>query len=155
MAVTLNQYYQAGLYRNNTTINLLSPAISMALVSKDYTPNLDLHTVWADVSVNEVAAGDGYTTGGQPFANLSLARTGPLTTWDADDLTWAALTKTFKYGVIYLNATVNSVVQPLIAVVDFDDSSTLAEVTSGGIDFLFLIGVDGLFTFGPDTAICI
>lgn len=52
-------------------------------------------------------------------------------------------------------SSLNSVVQPLIAVVDFDDSSTLAEVTSGGIDFLFLIGVNGLFTFGPDTAICI
>lgn len=155
MAVTITQYYQAGLYRNNGTINLLNAAITMALVTKDYTPDLDLDTLWADVSANEVATGSGYTTGGQVLANLSLARTGPLTTWDADNLTWAALTKTFKYGVIYINDTVNSVVKPLIAVVDFDDSSSLAEVTSGGIDFQFIVGADGLFAFGPDTAICV
>lgn len=154
MAVTLNQYYQAGLYRNNNTINLLNPAISMALVSKDYTPNLDLHTVWAEVSANEIAGGAGYATGGQPFANLSLARTGPLTTWNADALTWAALTKTFKYGVIYLNATVNSVVQPLIAVVDFDDTAPTAEIVSSGVDFGFTPSAGGLFVFGPSTAIC-
>jgi hypothetical protein len=154
MPVTIAQYYQAGLYRNDGTINLLNPAITMALVSKDYTPDLDLHTIWADVSANEVAAGDGYTTGGVALTTLGLARTGPLTTWDADDITWATLTKIFKYGVIYLNDTVGAVVKPLIAVVDFDNSSGTAEVTSGGIDFQFIIGADGLFVFGPDTAIC-
>lgn len=154
MAVIINQYYQAGVYRNDGTISLLNPAITMALVSKDYIPNLDADTIWADVSANEVAAGDGYTTGGQALTNLSLDRTGPLTTWDADDLTWASLTKAFKYGIIYINETVNSVVMPLIAVVDFDDSSSIAEVTSSGIDFQFQVGADGLFAFGPDTAIC-
>ena len=154
MAVTIAQYYQAGLYRNNGTINLLNPAITMALVSKDYTPDLDLHTIWADVSANEVATGDGYTTGGVALTTLALARTGPLTTWDADDITWANLTKTFKYGVIYLNDTVGAVVKPLIAVVDFDNSSGTAEVTSGGIDFQFIVAANGLFVFGPDTAIC-
>jgi hypothetical protein len=154
MAVIINQYYQAGVYRNNGTISLLNPAITMALVSKDYTPDLDLHTLWADVSANEVVAGSGYTTGGAALANLSLVRTGPLTTWDADDLTWAALTKTFKYGIIYLNDTVGGVVKPLIAVVDFDDTTTIAEVTSGGTDFVFQPSLSGLLVFGPDTTIC-
>lgn len=154
MAVIINQYYQAGLYRNNGTINLLNPAITMALVTKDYTPNLDLHTIWADVSTNEVANGSGYTTGGAALPSLTLTRTGALTTWAAGDLTWAALTKTFKYGVIYINATVNGVVKPLIAVVDFDDTTTIAEVTSGGTDFVFQPSLSGLLVFGPDTTIC-
>lgn len=154
MPVTLKQYYQAGLLRNNGTINLLNAAITMALVTKDYTPNLDLHTLWADVSANEVATGSGYTTGGAALPSLTLTRTGALTTWDSGDLTWAALTKTFKYGVIYVNATVNGVVKPLIAVVDFDDTTTIAEISSGGTDFKFQPNISGLLVFGPDTTIC-
>lgn len=154
MPVTLKQYYQAGLLRNDGTINLLNAAITMALVTKDYTPNLDTHTIWADVSANEVATGAGYTTGGAALPSLTLTRTGALTSWDCGDLTWAALTKTFKYGVIYVNATVNGVVKPLIAVVDFDDTTTIAEVVSSGIDFQFRPSVDGLLIFGPNTSIC-
>ncbi len=154
MPVTLKQYYQAGLLRNNGTINLLNAAITMALVTKTYTPNLDTHTLWADVSANEVATGSGYTTAGAVLPSLTLTRAGALTTWDCGDLTWAALTKTFKYGVIYVNATVNGVVKPLLAVVDFDDTTTIAEVTSGGTDFVFQPSLSGLLVFGPDTTIC-
>jgi len=58
-----------------------------------YTPNIDTHQVWADVSASEYGTASGYTAGGKVLANKSVTQdnTNDRALWDADDVTWTAL----------------------------------------------------------------
>jgi len=158
MAQVMYQYYESGLNRNRGVINLKDDTIKLALVTSSYTPDLDTDTIWGDVSTNEVASGDGYTTGGETLANLSLTRSGALTTFDADDVTWTSLTKTFRYGVLYIAGTKtdpeggSDIVNPLYAYILFDD--TPADITVSGTDYTVQWSSSGISVFGPEDDIC-
>ena len=58
--------------KDDLRINDLTGAvINVALVSSGYTPNTDSstgHSLWSDVSANEIANGFGYITGGQALS---------------------------------------------------------------------------------------
>jgi hypothetical protein len=159
MAVTIDIYYEAGVYTRNGTVDLTDSNIKLALLTKDYTPDLDTDEVFGDgsagtVSENEVAAGDGYTTGGVALTGLSVSRTGSIVTWDAEDAQFVALTKTFKYGVLYVDATVNGIVKPLIALIDFDDTSATDDITVADSVYNVVWHADGIWQGGPTTDIC-
>lgn len=98
-------------------------------------------TVWADVSANEIS-GTGYTAGGAALANVSLASTGLLAQLLADDALWSSATLTARYAVVYLDATLNGVVKPIIELLLLDD--TPADVSPAGVDFSILWGTNGV-----------
>lgn len=57
-----------------------------------YTPDVDSHTVWTDVSGTEYGSGSGYTPGGITLANQDttvVAASGGK--FDADNATWSSL----------------------------------------------------------------
>jgi hypothetical protein len=153
MAQVMYQYYEAGLNRNRGVINLATDTFRLALVSSAYVPDLNAHTVWADVSAHEVADGDGYSTGGSLLAGVTLTRSGWKTTFDANDITFAGLTKTFRFGVLYVVGTKSrpgggaDIVNPLLAYILFDD--TPADVEAAGIDYLVQWSSLGIAAFGP------
>jgi len=153
MAQVMHQYYEAGLNRNRGVINLLTDTFRLALVDSGYVPDLDADAVWGDVSAHEVADGDGYTTGGALLTGKTLTRSTWKTTFDANDITFTALTKTFRYGVIYVDATKThpgggaDIVKPLFAYVLFDD--TPADVSAAGVDYLVQWSSLGIAVFGP------
>jgi hypothetical protein len=153
MSQVMYQYYEAGLNRNRGVINLLTDTFKLALVASTYTPDLDAHTVWADVSANEVANGDGYTTGGATLTGQTLTRSGYLTTFDADDVTFTLLTKIFRYGVLYVSGTKSNpaggadIVNPLYAYILFDD--TPADVEVAGANYVAHWSSLGISAFGP------
>jgi hypothetical protein len=153
MSQTMQQYYEAGLNRNRGIINLATDTLRLALLDSGYTPDLDAHKVWADVSAHEVADGDGYTAGGAALSGQTLTRADWKTTFDAFDVTWSALTKTFRYGVLYVDATKADpgggpdIVKPLYALVLFDD--TPADVEVSGIDYVVQWSSLGISQFGP------
>lgn len=137
MAVTITKYTHAhkilcgaGDWTANT--------IKLALVADTYTPSA-AHTIWGDVSANEVATGSGYTTGG---ATMTCTKTDALL--DAADVTFTALTKTFKYGVIYIVGTVETLTNPVLFYILFDD--TPANVTIPGVDFVVVWNASGVAT---------
>lgn len=141
MATTITKYTSYKQYVHDSTINLNSTGkVMLALVKSTYTPNI-AHTIWSDVSGEEVATGDGYTTGGEALGSLSVNST----RFDAADVTWSSLTKTFRYGVLYINDTVNAIVNPLIAYILFDD--TPADISIGGGDFTVQWSTSGIITF--------
>lgn len=141
MATTITKYTSYNQYVHDGTINLNSTGkIMLALVTSSYTFSA-AHTVWADVSTYEVANGDGYTTGGVALGSLSVNST----RFDSADASWAALTKTFRAGVLYLNDTVNAIVNPLIAYILFD--STPADITMTGGTFTVQWSSSGIITF--------
>lgn len=116
MAATSQWFGQSagGLIANLWTAN----ALSVMLMKSTYSPNIDTQLVYSDVSAQELAAGGGYTVGGQALASKTKTYTAATDTWDLDaaDLTWGpGATFTTRYGIIYDN----SGTKPLWALLDF------------------------------------
>lgn len=135
MASSITWYDQAWKLIVTGAVDLDSDTLKVALVSSGYTPSTT-HTIWdpdtnnaADPSYNEVTNGSGYTTGGATLAN-------PVTTnanIDYDDVSWTALTKTFRYAVCYASKTVNGLVNPLLFYILLD--TTPADIVSNGSNY--------------------
>jgi len=141
MATTLTKYAKLKEYLGEGIVDLGDGTIKLALVADTYTPDYTStgDAIWADVSGDEVATGSGYTTGGETLTTMTV----DTDAWDADDVPWTALTKTFKYGVLYLVGTVETVVNPLIACVTFDSSA----ITVTAADFEVRWNASGILTF--------
>lgn len=58
-----------------------------------YTPNIDTHTIWANVSATEYGTGTGYTANGMNLASQDVVQNNTLDQgeFDAADVTWTAL----------------------------------------------------------------
>jgi hypothetical protein len=58
-----------------------------------YTPDIDAHDQWADVSATEYGTASEYTAGGKTLANQAVAQddANDRGTFDADNVTWTAL----------------------------------------------------------------
>ena len=132
-----NSFKQKG-YDSSTKIDLAGDTIKCALVTSTYTPNIDTHDFFDDIT-NEVT-GTGYTAGGATLAtktwtlNTSLDKM----VFDADDASWPASTITARYAVLY-KSTGTASTSPLIMIFDFgtDQSSSASEFkivwNTGGI----------------------
>lgn len=94
-----------------------------------YTPDIDAHQVWADVSSTEYSTGSGYTAGGKALSSLSITQdnTNNRALWDADDVVWASLgplsPATPSHAIIW-NDTPTSPADPLIAYVVLGTTAT-------------------------------
>lgn len=125
-----------------------SNAIYVALLKAAYTP-LHTHAVWADVSAQESSA-TGYTAGGQAVTLLNTyTKTGatyPYTTQFmlAANPSWTITGGSLDYAfaVYYINATVNSIVKPLLTYQELGSNVctsgvvTLTEPAIGPINIL-------------------
>lgn len=108
----------------------------LALVTSTWTPNNATDELWAVASANELANGNGYTTGGATPATISLTQTGGVVkfTWSTP-VTWTASggsIPAWRRAVLYYLGTLNGKVNPLVA--HFLGDSTPADVpatTSG------------------------
>ena len=144
MASTLELFHSFRQYVADGTIDLDSADVYLALVLSTYTKDLT-DTIWANISTNEAANGAGYTTGGAALSNNDVSYSTVTATFDADDVTFSSLTKTFRFGVLYINATVNTIVKPLIGIILFD--STPADVVVAGVDFTVTWNASGIITW--------
>ena len=76
----------------------------MSLHTSTYTPDKDAHTTTGNLT-NELAASGNYSTGGETVTNpaATVDNTNDRGVFDADDVTWTALTPSaaFRYGVLY------------------------------------------------------
>lgn len=122
--------------------------LKFALLTSAWSPTLQLNgstyvfeaNEWGDVSTHEVAAGSGYTAGGCDLytgPNDQLAgypkQVGAVTTLYAARPRWTNLTKTFRYGMLYVDDTLDGITKPLIAAYLFDN--TPADVTVTAANF--------------------
>lgn len=121
-------------------MNWATDTFKLALITSAYVPSL-AHTVWADVSTNEVADGLGYTIGGLTLTNNLITDAGMFT----DDLIWTNLTKTFRYGVIYKVGLANALQDPLFAYILWNDANL--DRVINGIDFGVYQHADGIIKF--------
>ncbi len=102
-----------------TAVNLLgaNPAnYKMLLLTNLFAPNDATDEILADLT-NEVANGNGYTTGGESLSNVTLTQTAGVVKFTADPVVWTASggsIPAWRYGYIYYNGTLDGVVSPLI-----------------------------------------
>lgn len=98
--------------------NLLNPAntCKLSLHTSAWTPNNATHEVLADVT-SEIAAGNGYTAGGNTLTNDTLTNTGAVVKFTADATVFTATggsIPAWRYGVVYVSGTLNGKVNPVI-----------------------------------------
>ena len=132
MATTISKYNTATKMIMGG-IDLDTSTLKLALVTSTYVFNAT-HETWAEASSNEVATGNGYTTGGSALTSPTLVQAAGVCTFDAADVTFAALTKTFRGGVVYAEGTFETVINPVLFYILFD--STPADRVIEAIDFV-------------------
>lgn len=101
--------------------------MTVALLKPTYTPNLDTHKVWTDISAQEIT-GTGYTSPGQLLASRAQAYNAGADRTDlsAADSVWGpGASFTARYAAIYDN----SGTKPLWALVDFQADQTVSNGT--------------------------
>jgi hypothetical protein len=107
--------------------------------------------VYGDLT-NEVANANGYTTGGVALTGESWTNSAGVETFTSNPAVWTASggSITSRFAVIYVNATVNTIVKPLLAVCLLD--TTPADVTVTATNTLTITpNVSGIFTLSGAT----
>lgn len=100
--------------------NLLGANVAnfkLALVTSAWTPNNATNEVWADVSANEIANGNGYVTGGGALTGVALTQTTGTVKFTSNAFVWTAAggsIPAWRRGVVYYLGTLNSKVNPVV-----------------------------------------
>ena len=129
--------YKEKLLTQNDTVDWddnSSTTVKLALVTSSYTPAVDTHDFWNDVSANEVS-GTNYTAGGNAIANkaVSTPASGTITVDGDDPTTWSQDASGFsnaRYAILYKD-TGNTATSPLIAYYDMssDQGNVAGDLT--------------------------
>jgi len=98
-----------------------------------------------DVSGNELAGGDGYTKGGETLSSLALAQasTDPAAIkWDAADVTWSSLSKTFMTAWLYVAGDTPGTNDYIISYILLDEAFN--SISINGADFVLSWNPNGI-----------
>lgn len=134
-------YNSAREYIGDGSIDLDTNTFKLMLVTNSYTPSAS-HTQKSDVT-NEVANGNGYTSGGATLSSVTWAHSGTTATFDAADPSWTASGGNigpFRIGVIYDDTSASDL---LVAYCILDSSDIT--VTSGNT-FTIQLNASGILT---------
>ena len=113
--------------------------IKAILVTDAQNEDYSAHEVYDDIT-EEVADGNGYTTGGVELDNTTVDQNGEYSIYDADDISWLNSTITARAVVIYRD-TGDSATSELIAYMTFGGN-----VSSDNSTFVVAWSDDGVFT---------
>ena len=116
---------KADLLQGNVDLDTGGDTIKVQLHTSSYTPDVD-HGTNGDLS-NEVANGNGYTTGGATLANQSITQddANDRAYLDADNTEWTSSSFTARYAVVVDTTTSNS----LIGYIDFGTNVSVTSST--------------------------
>jgi hypothetical protein len=124
-----------------TKVDWTTDTIKVLLTTSSYTPDYDAHDFLDDIT-NEIANGDGYTTGGVTLASKSSTFDAANDRWEGDcaDLVWNfTATKAPKWAVVY-KSTGTAGDSPLIGTIDCGTVST-------DTTFTIPVNAEGLLQF--------
>lgn len=108
--------------------------------------------VYGDLT-NEHANANGYTTGGIALTSETWTNSTSTTTFDCDDVVWTASGGSIvaRFAVIYCNATVNSIVKPLLCISLLDTTPANVTATTGNT-LTIAINSSGVFSLSGATS---
>ena len=142
MTSTLYNIFKSEVMKG--AFDLINDTIKVALLTSTYTPDIDTHENYDDLT-NEVSeSGTGYTAGGKTIINpaVTVDITDDKGVFDGDDLTWADSSITARYAVIYKDTGVAST-SKLIGYIDFGAD----EISDSG-DFVIQWADEGIVNLG-------
>lgn len=119
---------------NKDDINLtdiVGATVKLALVTSAYTPDASVtgHATWANISTYEIAAGNGYTAGGDALENVAKSAIIGGFKLISGNAAWTASggsIPAWRYAVLYVSGTLWGLTNPLIGY--FLGDSTPADV---------------------------
>lgn len=129
MAITVN-WFGLGLQKiMEQDHDLETATVKLALVTSTEVPNRDTDDFWDDASANEVANGNGYTTGGVTLTSVAITydSASDQVRVDADDASWTFTgSKTWRYGYIYVDTAGASSTDPVIGLLTWDSDQSVS-----------------------------
>lgn len=87
------------------------------LITSAFTPNNATNELYATISGNELATGNGYTAGGVALTGVTLTNTAGVITFTSSPFVWTASGSgipAWRYCYVYYIGTLNGKVNPLI-----------------------------------------
>jgi hypothetical protein len=131
--------YLYGKNKDDLRLNdLVGANLRLALVTNAYTPNITAtgHSLWSEVSGNEIANGNGYTTGGFALTGAVAATAGndgfKLSSGNAGWTAGPGSIPLFRYAVMYYLGTIWGLVNPVIGYVLCDTTPADIPATTVG-----------------------
>lgn len=123
-------------------INFAADTFKMILMASGFVFNKDTHHGYADVSGQELANGNGYTTGGATLAGVSVTEDD---TDDRGEVTWSNVSWTATGGpigptpgaIIFDDTPTTPQADPVVQYIDFGGEQTQA---AGGVATISNIG---------------
>lgn len=130
--------------------DLTGATVKIALVSSAYTPDTTNtgNSLWADASANEIANGNGYTTGGATLANDTVSTITNGWKYDSDDPSWTASggsIPVWRYAVMYVSGALWGKTNPLIGMFIGDSAPADVPATSNGNPLTINVNANGWF----------
>ena len=149
-------YEKAKLRLADGTFDMDNASLGLKMALFLSTSNCDTLSVGTGVYgdlTNEHATANGYTQLGQALTTEVWTQSGGTITFDCDNVVWSASGGSIvaRFAVIYCDATVNTIVKPLLCVCLLD--TTPADVTATtGNTLTVAINASGVFTLsGADS----
>lgn len=145
MAIT-PKWFGPGLQQLlDTPYDLEAVTVKLALATSSFTPNIDTTDFRDDFTANELANGNGYTTGGVTLTSVtwSYDAASDQIRLDFDDPSWTfTASKTWRYGIIYIDTAGADSTDPVIAWLDWGADQTVNTPYTLTIDPAGLLYID-------------
>jgi hypothetical protein len=125
-------------------IDFANDSFKIILMQSGFTFDKDAHHGYADVSASELAAGNGYTTGGNTLSGVAVTEND---TTDLTEITWNNVSWTASLGaigptpgaIIYDDTPTTPQADPIVGYIDFGSDQTEPD---GGVATVANIEVD-------------
>lgn len=142
MADVVYNKFKTALMEGLYDLGNAGDTIKVALVTSAYTPNIDTHDFFDDIT-NEVT-GSGYSAGGATLAGQTVTQDDgdDEGVFDGDDVTWSASTITARGAVVYQSKTLPST-SALICYFDFG-----SDYSSNNGNFTIQWASEGIINIG-------
>jgi hypothetical protein len=145
MAITVTWYGVGLLDMLEAPRDLEAVTLKLALVTDAYTPNRDTHDFWDDASGSDLANGGGYSTGGVTLTSVATSydSASDQVRLDFDDVSWTfTASKTWRYGVVYIDTAGASSTDPVIGLLTWDSNQSVSTAYTLTIDSAGLLYLD-------------
>jgi hypothetical protein len=109
-------------------VDLLNGTVKLSLHTSTYSPNRDTDDFFNDAT-NELGTATGYTAGGETLASKTITydSASDQVRFDAADVPWTfTASKTWRYGVGYIDTAGASTTDPLYFLLTWDSDQTVS-----------------------------
>ena len=109
-------------------VNFLTGTVKLSLHTATHSPDRDAHDFYNDAN-NELGAGNGYNAGGETLGSKTITydSASDQVRWDAADVPWTfTASKTWRYGIMYIDTAGASTTDPLYALLTWDSDQTVS-----------------------------